>query len=171
MERSGQQQSRRSQRARVLGFWLGSQEGHKWWGAGPVGSGGFLCLPMRQGSCLERIPGSHVGKCVSLLQLQEVRMPQLLSYATPHLLQVPWALHSAQHVGGNTPSPPLSQVAPPHPLPGSNGQAGQHMRKTVFPVETRESRHNSRNATWFPRHRKMRPLPPTASQEKSHVPS
>ena len=65
------------------------------------------------------------GKCVSLLQLQEVRMPQLLSYATPHLLQVPWALHSAQHVGGNTPSPPLSQVAPPHPLPGSNGQAGR----------------------------------------------
>ena len=48
---------------------------------------------------------------------------------------------------------------------------GQHMRKTVFPVETRESCHNSRNATWFPRHRKMRPLPPTASQEKSHVPS
>ena len=85
----------------------------------------LLCLPMRQGSCLERIPGSHVGKCVSLLQLQEVRMPQLLSYATPHLLQVPWALHSAQHVGGNTPSPPLSQVAPPHPLPGSNGQAGR----------------------------------------------
>ena len=40
-----------------------------------------------------------------------------------------------------------------------------------FPVETRESRHNSRNATWFPRHPKMRPLPPTASQEKSHVPS
>ena len=47
----------------------------------------------------------------------------------------------------------------------------QHMRKTVFPFETRESRHNSRNAAWFPRLRKMRPLPPTASQEKSHVPS
>ena len=40
------------------------------------------------------------------------------------------------------------------------------MRKTVFPVETRESRHNSRNATWFPRHRNMRPLPPTASQDQ-----
>ena len=44
-------------------------------------------------------------------------------------------------------------------------------RSAQDPVETRESRHNSRNATWFPHHPKMRPLPPTASQEKSHVPS
>ena len=39
-----------------------------------------------------------------------------------------------------------------------------------FPVVTRESRRNSRKTTWVPRHRKMRPLPTTASQEKSHVP-
>ena len=31
----------------------------------------------------------------------------------------------------------------------------------------RKSRRNSRKTTWFPRHRKMRPLPATASQGKS----
>ena len=31
------------------------------------------------------------------------------------------------------------------------------------------SRRNSRKTTWLPRHRKMNPFPPTASQEKSHV--
>lgn len=68
----------------------------------------LLCLPVRQGSCLERLPGSHVGKWVSLLQLQEVvRMPQLLLYATPHLLQVPWAPHSALSMLGATLHPRL----------------------------------------------------------------
>ena len=46
---------------------------------------------------------------------------------------------------------------------------GQHKRKPEIPVVTRESHRNSRKTTWFPRHRKMRPLPATASQEKSHV--
>src|SRR5574340_131326 len=38
-----------------------------------------------------------------------------------------------------------------------------------FPVVTRESRRNSRKTTWLPRHRKMKPFPATAPQEKSHV--
>src|SRR5574337_221193 len=46
---------------------------------------------------------------------------------------------------------------------------GQHKRHTECPVVTRESRRNSRKTTWFPRHRKMKPFPDTASQEKSHV--
>src|SRR5574340_1217795 len=46
---------------------------------------------------------------------------------------------------------------------------GQHKRYPEFPVVTRESRRNSRKTTWFPRHRKMKPFPATASQEKSHV--
>src|SRR5574340_420388 len=36
-------------------------------------------------------------------------------------------------------------------------------------VVTRESRRNSRKTTWLPRHRKMKPFPATAPQEKSHV--
>src|SRR5574340_890456 len=46
---------------------------------------------------------------------------------------------------------------------------GQHKRQPEFPVVTRESRRNSRKTTWLPRHRKMKPFPATASQEKSHV--
>src|SRR5574341_2589687 len=46
---------------------------------------------------------------------------------------------------------------------------GQHKRHPEFPVVTRESRRNSRKTTWFPRHRKMKPFPATASQEKPHV--
>src|SRR5574337_356813 len=46
---------------------------------------------------------------------------------------------------------------------------GQHKRQPEFPVVTRESRRNSRNTTWLPRHRKMKPFPATAPQEKSHV--
>ena len=42
-------------------------------------------------------------------------------------------------------------------------------RQPEFPVVTRESRRNSRKTTWRPRHRKMRPFPATAPQEKSHV--
>src|SRR5574340_329063 len=45
---------------------------------------------------------------------------------------------------------------------------GQHKRQPEFPVVTRESRRNSRKTTWLPRHRKMKPFPATASQEKSH---
>ena len=44
---------------------------------------------------------------------------------------------------------------------------GQHKRQPEFPVVTRESRPNSRKTTWLPRHRKMKPFPATASQEKS----
>src|SRR5574342_51356 len=46
---------------------------------------------------------------------------------------------------------------------------GQHKRQPEFPVVTRESRRNSRKTTWLPRHRKMKPVPATAPQEKSHV--
>ena len=38
----------------------------------------------------------------------------------------------------------------------------------IGPVVTRESRRNSRKTTWLPRHRKMKPFPATAPQEKSH---
>ena len=46
---------------------------------------------------------------------------------------------------------------------------GQHKRHPEFPVVIRESRRNSRKTTWLPRHRKMKPFPATAPQEKSHV--
>ena len=46
---------------------------------------------------------------------------------------------------------------------------GQQKRHPEFPVVTRESRRNSRKTTWFPRHRKMKPFPATAFQEKCHV--
>src|SRR5574342_666033 len=46
---------------------------------------------------------------------------------------------------------------------------GQHKRHPEFPVVTRESHRNLRKTTWLPRHRKMKPFPATASQEKSHV--
>src|SRR5574337_886737 len=46
---------------------------------------------------------------------------------------------------------------------------GQHKRHPEFPVVPRESRRNSRKTTWFPRHRKMKPFPATASQEKCHL--
>src|SRR5574340_1603035 len=46
---------------------------------------------------------------------------------------------------------------------------GQHKTPPEFPVVTRESRPNSRKTTWLPRHRKMKPFPATAPQEKSHV--
>src|SRR5574340_1218701 len=46
---------------------------------------------------------------------------------------------------------------------------GQHKRHPEFPVVTRESRRNSRKITWLPRHRKMKPFPATAPQEKFHV--
>src|SRR5574339_666336 len=46
---------------------------------------------------------------------------------------------------------------------------GQHKRQPEFPVVTRESRRNSRKTTWLARHRKMKPFPATAPQEKSHV--
>ena len=46
---------------------------------------------------------------------------------------------------------------------------GQHKRHPEFPVLTRESRRNSRKTRCFPRHRKVKPFPATASQEKCHV--
>src|SRR5574340_924939 len=46
---------------------------------------------------------------------------------------------------------------------------GQHKWQPECPVVTRESRRNSRKATWFPRQRKLKPFPATAPQEKSHV--
>src|SRR5574337_420816 len=46
---------------------------------------------------------------------------------------------------------------------------GQHKRQPEFPVVIRESRRNSRKTTWLPRHRKMKPFPATAPQEKFHV--
>ena len=44
-----------------------------------------------------------------------------------------------------------------------------HKRQPEFPVVTRESRRNSRKTTWLHRHRKMKPFPATAHQEKSRV--
>ena len=44
-------------------------------------------------------------------------------------------------------------------------------RKPKFPVITRESRRILSKTTWFSRHRKMRPLPATAFQKMSQVPS
>src|SRR5574341_18933 len=46
---------------------------------------------------------------------------------------------------------------------------GKHKRHPEFPVVTLESRRNSRKTTWLPRHRKMKPFPATAPQEKSLV--
>ena len=46
---------------------------------------------------------------------------------------------------------------------------GQHKRKPEFPVVKQESCGTSRKTTWFPVHHRMRPLPATVSQEKSHV--
>src|SRR5574337_927663 len=46
---------------------------------------------------------------------------------------------------------------------------GQHKRQPEFPVVTRESRRNSRKTTGLPRHRKMKPFPATAPQEKSQL--
>src|SRR5574340_834524 len=46
---------------------------------------------------------------------------------------------------------------------------GPTKRHPEFLVVTRESRRNSRKTTWLPRHRKMKPFPATAPQEKSHV--
>ena len=54
---------------------------------------------------------------------------------------------------------------------GSTHSLAQHKKKPEIPVVTRESRHNLRKTTCFQRLRKMRPLPATASQVKSHVPS
>ena len=53
----------------------------------------------------------------------------------------------------------------------AEGKKSQHKRKPEFPIITQESRRNSRKTTWLPRHRKMRPLPATASKEKSQVSS
>ena len=41
-------------------------------------------------------------------------------------------------------------------------------RSALESRRTRESRRNSRKTTWLPRHRKMKPFPATAPQEKSH---
>ena len=64
-------------------------------------------------------------------------------------------------------TPDLSQESGPQV---HHHTSPSHSRTQLFRV-TRESRRNSRKSTWFPRHHKMRPLPATASQEKSHVPS
>ena len=60
------------------------------------------------------------------------------------------------------------------PAPPSNSNSdwtspGQHERLPELRIVTRESLHNSRKTTRFPRHRDMRPFPAAASQEKSHV--
>src|SRR5574340_2062 len=68
--------------------------------------------------------------------------------------------------------PAVTREQSPAFLRNSNGRLdlpGQHKRQPEFPVETRESRRNSRKTTWLPRHRKMKPFPATATQEKSHV--
>ena len=54
-------------------------------------------------------------------------------------------------------------------LNGDWTSLGQHERHPEFPFVTRESCRNSRKITRFPRHRKTKPFPSTAFQEKSHV--
>src|SRR5574342_344334 len=68
--------------------------------------------------------------------------------------------------------PAVTREQSPAFLPNSNGRLdflGQPKRQREFPVVSRESRRNSRKTTWLARHRKMKPFPATASQEKSHV--
>src|SRR5574340_316292 len=68
--------------------------------------------------------------------------------------------------------PAVTREQSPAFLRNSNGRLdlpGQHKRQPEFPVVTRESGRNSRKTTWLPRHRKMKPFPATAPQEKSHV--
>ena len=80
---------------------------------------------------------------------------------------------------GHTPrgglfGPAVTRALPPDFPRYLNGRWGfprPPKRKPEILVETRESCHNSRKTTWFRRLRKMRPLPGTASQGKSHVPS
>src|SRR5574337_1273693 len=62
--------------------------------------------------------------------------------------------------------PAVTREQSPAFLHNSNGRLD-------FPGPTQEAslipRSNSRKNTWFPRHLKMKPVPATASQEKSHV--
>src|SRR5574337_881153 len=68
--------------------------------------------------------------------------------------------------------PAVTREQSPAFLRNSNGRLdlpGPTQEAAEFPVVTRESRRNSRKTTWLPRHRKMKPFPATAPQEKSHV--
>ena len=68
--------------------------------------------------------------------------------------------------------PAVTREQCPAFLRNSNGRLdflGQHKRQREFPIVIRESCYTSRKTTWFPRHRKMKPFPATASQDKSHV--
>src|SRR5574341_700426 len=70
------------------------------------------------------------------------------------------------------PSWDLGIIIVPAFLPNSNGRLdflGQHKRQREFPIVIRESHRKSRKTTWLPRHRKMKPFPATAPQEKAHV--
>src|SRR5574341_2176246 len=68
--------------------------------------------------------------------------------------------------------PLLTREQSPAFVRNSNGRLdlpGPTQEQPEFPVLTRESRRNSRKTTCLPRHRKMKPFPATAPQEKSHV--
>ena len=65
----------------------------------------------------------------------------------------------------------LAQSPSPPRNPNGRLDFKANKRKPKFPVITRESRRNSSKTTWFSRHRKMRPLPATAFQKMSQVPS
>ena len=69
--------------------------------------------------------------------------------------------------------PAVTLAQSPAPPRNPNGRLDfkANKRKPKFPVITRESRRNSSKTTWFSRHRKMRPLPATAFQKMSQVPS
>src|SRR5574337_1788530 len=65
--------------------------------------------------------------------------------------------------------PAVTREQSPAFLRNSNGRLdfpGQHKRHPELTVVTRESRRNTRKTRWFPSHRKMKPFPATASQEK-----
>ena len=69
--------------------------------------------------------------------------------------------------------PAVTLVQSPAPPRNPNGRLDfkANKRKPKFPVITRESRRILSKTTWFSRHRKMRPLPATAFQKMSQVPS
>ena len=108
-----------------------------------------------------------------------VRIHAFKLWCWRRLLRVPWAARrSNQSI--------LKEISPECSLEGlmlklklqyfghlmrrvDSLELGQHKRHPEFPVVTRESRRNSGKTTWFPRHRKMKPFPATASQEKSYV--
>ena len=113
------------------------------------GPGGWGAFKIRFGrSTGEYGCGLQTGVCPSI----ELRADEL---------EGEWGAPGSRHLG--------TAAATARRARHLRSQGGQHKRHPEFAAVTRESRRNSRKTTWFPRHRKMKPFPATASQEKSHV--